>query len=247
MKFKMRAGCFAAALMMILTLAQSATAATATTITEAPETVTTQASLSSADSEPSDDMKTFVITVNNGEGTILEQPDSMMFWEHPELPAGQLREGTLEVANQCDKEVTYSLDHIDLPYTDKVMLTYLASLHITVSDADGSTLYDGPFSGISGADGLSIKNVTLQPNESRKYHIAIQCAFAFAGDSTQINSQVMWYFKASSTTIPPKGVSGTSKILITVIIAVLVVCVLLALIQWIRRRKNGIHMKHKAR
>lgn len=244
----MRAGCFAAALMMILTLTQTATAATATAISQTSDTAATEADPSLSENEPSDDMKSFVITENNGEGTILEQPDSMMFWEYPELPAGQLREGTLEVVNQCDKEVTYSLDHIDLPYTDKDALTYLASLHITVSEADGSTLYDGPFSGISGADGLNIKNVPLQPNESRKYHIAIQCAFAYTGDSTQIASRVVkWYFKASSTSIAKKGVSGATKILITVIISLLVVGVLLALVQWIRYRKNGIHMKHKTR
>lgn len=239
MRFKGSAAAFAAAAVMLLTFPLTALAATTAAADAANTTSSPESSSASGSSADAD--KSLIIMEKDGQGSILEQPDSMMFWEYPTLPAGQRREGTLQVSNQCGKEVAVSLDRIDLPYTDTDALTYLASLHITVSDADGNTLYDGPYSGIGGTGGLAIRDVSLQPNESRQYRIVMQCAFAYTGNPDQVTSRIVWNFSASSTTLTTQRASGAVKVLAAVIAVLLVVGILLALISRTRRRSGGSH------
>lgn len=233
MKIKLRAGSFLLALLFAFMFVQTASAET--TVAGSSET-----SDSSAAEEPSDSVKSFTI-LNKGSGySMAEEPDSAVFWEYPTLPAGQQREGTLKVVNQSDKTEIFSLASIDLPYTDDEALLYLASLHITVSQAGGDVLYDGLYSGIADDNGLKIDQLTLQPGESQEYHITMRCAFNYSGDPAQTSSRITWRVKASSTsTVSSHVISIAVKVIVIIAaIALLSMGVALALLQRKRSHKR---------
>lgn len=170
-------------------------------------TVTTAAAVSAAVSETgttaaadsTDSVKTYNITEKNGKGSIVAEPNTLCFWEYPQLPAGRQRQGTIQIVNKSNNTVDFSLSNIILPYSDEAALTYLTALHITVAGSNGTVYYDGLYSNIAGKDGLKLDFPALAPGKSEKLLVTLRCAFTYMDDPVRISDRITWKFQASAS------------------------------------------------
>lgn len=210
----------------------------------ADDTAPTTGGTTAAQPEASaDDRKTFRIVEENGRGSILQEPeDTAAFWEYPLLPAGQERSGRLCLVNDGPRVVAVTMTP-DLPYGDEAAMLYLAGLHVAIRQAaDGTTLYDGPYTGL--ADRVPLLSIPeLKPGEEREYIVTVRCSFRYEGDPLQDSSEVSWLFRASAEIVTtPEDDGGpaelTAKILLAAALLLAAAGAALVIVRLVKRRKR---------
>ncbi len=177
--------------------------------------------------EVQDNLKTYTITQKDGVGAVLEQPKQRMFWEYPLLTAGQTFKGSLLIKNDTDQILDLSPSSVVLPYENEKALTYLAALHVTVTKANGSKLYDGSYIDIIGKDGMRLVFPSLNPGDTRKLNISLSCRFDYTGTPKDETAAVQWNIVAKTET---SGRNSDSRPVIMIICLAIIACTVIALL-----------------
>ncbi|HBT63258.1 MAG TPA: hypothetical protein DEB10_01170 [Ruminococcaceae bacterium] len=177
--------------------------------------------------EVQDNLKTYTITQKDGVGAVLEQPKQRMFWEYPLLTAGQTFKGSLLIKNDTDQILDLSPSSVVLPYENEKALTYLAALHVTVTKANGSKLYDGSYIDIIGKDGMRLVFPSLNPGDTRKLNITLSCRFDYTGTPKDETAAVQWNIVAKTET---SGRNSDSRPVIMIICLAIIACTVIALL-----------------
>lgn len=177
--------------------------------------------------EVQDNLKTYTITQKDGVGAVLEQPKQRMFWEYPLLTAGQTFKGSLLIKNDTDQILDLSPSSVVLPYENEKALTYLAALHVTVTKANGSKLYDGSYIDIIGKDGMRLVFPSLNPGDTRKLNITLSCRFDYTGTPKDETAAVQWNIVAKTET---SGRNSDSRPVILIICLAIIACTVIALL-----------------
>jgi hypothetical protein len=140
----------------------------------------------------SDTSRVYTVT---SEGTIEIEPNAVMFWEYPQIPAGQLRKGMITVKNETQSVVLFSLSSIDLPYNNEEALLYLTYLHITVTH-NKEILYDGKYSGIVDSQGGLKLEVEINPGDEEEIEVSLRCSFDYMATPPDVTDTVYWIFQS---------------------------------------------------
>ena len=177
--------------------------------------------------EVQDNLKTYTITQKDGVGAVLEQPKQRMFWEYPLLTAGQTFKGSLLIKNDTDQILDLSPSSVVLPYENEKALTYLAALHVTVTKANDSKLYDGSYIDIIGKDGMRLVFPSLNPGDTRKLNISLSCRFDYTGTPKDETAAVQWNIVAKTET---SGRNSDSRPVIMIICLAIIACTVIALL-----------------
>lgn len=201
-------------------LAQTTAGATSDSTSSTTETQTTS-------SQITDNSKTYIITTQNGTGVIIEKPARRMFWEYPQLTAGQARTGRLYIENDTETNLDLSFSSIVLPYDNEKALIYLSKLHIKVTSSDGNTLYDGAYGGIADESGVHISFPPTKPGHKDEYIVTLNCPFNYTGDPENETAEVEWKIIASSVSEPVRSFNGVIVLIVTLVI---LTCAIIALV-----------------
>ena len=207
--------------------AETSASSASTTLSPTTETATEGATVA-------DYKKTFILTLKNGAGVVIEEPQMRMFWEYPMLPAGQTREGSITIRNDTGSILRLSLSGIVLPEDNKPAMDYLSDLKINVSDSGGKTLYHGSYSDISGGKGLDFSLISIEPGKAAEYRITMSCAFNYTGVPSADTAPVKWNIIAEEQLKPEEIRNNSADILGICLIILTLSCGALIVIQLIK-------------
>jgi len=157
-------------------------------------TFTVTPSESNFDGPDNDYSKIYTITEKDGEGRIDEKPSKRVFWEYPQLHAGQTRTGKLYIKNETGNTLDLSQSSINLPYGNQQALLYITTLKITVATTGGEILYQGSYGDIAGRHIFP----DIKPGETLEYSITLSCPFNYEGDPAKGTAAVEWRIKAAA-------------------------------------------------
>lgn len=144
-----------------------------------------------------DYLKVYIITEQDEQGVVLQQPERRVFWEYPLLSAGQTRTGKLYIKNVTGNRLDFSPSSINLPYGDKQALIYISKLRIKI-EAAGELLYQGSYGNIAGRSGTNFTFPPLDPGETGEYTITLSCPFNFEGNPANETEAVEWKITAET-------------------------------------------------
>jgi hypothetical protein len=145
-----------------------------------------------------DNLKIYIVKQENGQGTMLEQPNRRMFWEYPLLSAGQTRTGKMYIKNETEQKLDFSLSMINLPYDNEQALLYITNLKIEVTSSNGELLYQGSYSNIVDRDGMNIEFPPLEPGNTEEFTITMSCPFNYTGNPENQTAAIEWKITAAS-------------------------------------------------
>ena len=155
---------------------------------------TTQPTKSPA--QPEDSVRMITLSEVDGEGILTESPSTYVFWEYPQLQAGQTRTGTLRFVNAGSFNASLSLSLVGFPVDDALATAYFDALQMTITAADGSTVYKGAYSKL--ANEKIFQDMDLELGKAIEYGITLRCPFEFTGETADASTRITWIYKASS-------------------------------------------------
>ncbi len=217
----------AAALMLMLALAISASAVT--------------------------DEVTYELTRDGSRVSLERTTADTAFWEAPSLSAGQTRTGgRLTLHNNTDRTAVFTLREIELPYDLEEALRYLDAVNVVIKDAEsGAVYYSGRYSHIADNRAPEVR-LEVPAGGSHTLEMAISCAYAYKSNVPASRS-IVWTFGAELQSASPSKTTKAgaddapptwSELFWLYVVLVVGILLLLGVIAWLLHKLRELD-RHK--